>query len=539
MRLHDRILNDRIRRRGAGLKRTRVGALAAAVITVGMFAPFASAQPGEERFAGPRPQVQWVSSLGEALSISGREDKPVLIFMTMDGERANDFMTAETYRRSDILALAEHVAPIVTNVTVHAATPDDPCPKYDGITCRDHVAAEAAVVSTFFASGQNITVPHHIFLDATGRPIVRREFLIDGATLANLMMRAIRIVNPERARAAATSLESKLVAGLASDRQDERNEALTTVLDRCDGGDEIARTLLFEVDPAQLTPDQERAVLERCVAEPDAAFASDVARLVRGGSETLRAESIRRLAERIGDERFGRHAVTTLVRTLAAAPDAALRTSIENALGVSRDNGSLRFADSIRSSRFAIARALARHGDPAALDLLAATIESTASPEQRTDAALAMLDYPSYRVVPILARGLASGGADRAVLARVLGELGDPAAAPALMRALENQSPALRASAATALGMLKYEEAIAPLTTMARDASLDGSVRVAAAAALVELGSQEGAVDVLIEFADDPFHDAAARHALQRAHAGSVPESASDWRAWWDEQRGE
>lgn len=498
----------------------------------------AAAQPGEGRFDGPRAEMPWVSSLGEALSISGREDKPVLIFMTMDGERANDYMANETYRRSDILALAEHVAPIVTNVSVHAATPDDPCPKYKGITCRDHVAAEAAIVSAFFTPGQNITVPHHIFLDATARPIVRREFLIDGTTLANLMMRAIRIVNPGRARAAVTTIEPKLAAALVAESKDTRNSALSTLIGRCAEGDEIARTLLFEVDPARLTPEQGQAVLDRYLVAPDAAFADDLAGLIRRGSATLRAEAIRRLAGHIGTEEHGRAAVAILVRALATAPDAALRTSIETALGVSRNEGSLRFTDTIRPSRFAIARALARHGDPAALDLLAATIESTEIPQRRTDAALAMLDYPSYRVVPILARALAAGGADRAVIARVLGELGDTTAAPSLMRALEAKSPALRASAATALGMLKYENATPALTALARNDSLDSSVRVAAAAALVELGIEEGAIEVLIEFADHPIHDAAASHALERAHAGRVPESASDWRAWWNEQRG-
>lgn len=141
-----------------------------------------------------------------------------------------------------------------------------------------------------------------------------------------------------------------------------------------------------------------------------------------------------------------------------------------------------------------------------------------------------------------LAAAVARGGADRGALVTVLGWIGAPAiqtlvallseaaleetvmralvaigkdAVPALLRLLEHGEPGVRASAATALGLLDDRRALPALLTGLDDP--DADVVAAAAGALAGLGD-ESAIDGLIGVYAHP-HAAARRAAIAAVNA--------------------
>lgn len=92
----------------------------------------------------------------------------------------------------------------------------------------------------------------------------------------------------------------------------------------------------------------------------------------------------------------------------------------------------------------------------------------------------------SAQPVEKLSEALASKDSERDVYAKVLGDLGDTKAIPALSAALRDASPLVRASAANALGKLGAQEAAANLSPALDDP--EGRVRQAAVNALRLLG---------------------------------------------------
>lgn len=503
---------------------------------------------------GAQPtRVAWIGSLGEGLSRASETRMPTMIFMTMDGERANDYMAAVTYRDAGIVELAAHVHPVLSTSFTHTSVEGAECPKYGSVTCAEHQDVEARVTSTFFGQGQSIDVPQHLFLAPGGGLLDRRRFQISTATLRNMMIRAIRAVDPQRAADVAGEYYADIRQQLERGNAVTRAAALDGLLMLADSGDEIARTALLDIDPARLSSDQEGALLDSVIANPDSSMIDGIARLICTGGEDFRAAAMQRLrdsgagagagetdTEDAGSATDRTNAIrqAILVRSLALAGDAALRVEIETALGVTRRGGKLQFAaDLSERDQRSIAFALARHADPAALPILEGIIASPPNMTLLADAGIALLRYPTSTALSIFERELARGGADRAVIARLIGELGDPRGADSLMGALRDSSIALRTAASRALGFIGYRDAVPALTELTENTSIDNSIRVAAAAALVDLGSTNG-IRPLIEYVENPVLGGAAREALQHAHATTAPRTSSEWRRWWSEQRG-
>ena len=503
---------------------------------------------------GSRPtRVQWISSLGEAMARSNETGRPAMVFMTMDGERANDYMAAVTYREAGVVELASHLHPLVSSSFTHSDNDETECPKYGTVTCAQHKEVERRVRAIFFPSDETIDTPQHLFLGPGATLIDRRRFQVSSAELRNLMIGALRMTHPTYAVEAASEYYADLRNDLERGNTVARVAAMDALLMLADSGDEVARTALLAVDPSRFSRDQEDALLDRVVTTTDAGMIESIAQLVARGSENFRAGAIRRLqagdaaaaaanaqAREAGNTRipatrsFGR---LILIETLARATDAALRAEIESTLGVTRSNGRLVFPDDMNErTQFSVALALSNHADPTALPLLEETLAAPANATQRTDAGMAVMRYPTTVALSILESELARGGSSRAVLARLVGELGDLRGADTLMAALDDDSTALRCTAARALGHLGYRDAIPVLIRMIDDETIDSSVRVAAAAALVDLGSTAG-IRPLIDHVENPVLGGTAREALRDAHATTAPRSSSEWRRWWNEQR--
>ena len=475
--------------------------------------------------------VKWVPNMAVALDRSIEENLPAFIFMTMDGEVANEYMAVNTYRQPWIWQLAAHTIPVLSSAFRHSEKVGDICPKYGSVTCEDHMAAEGPIAARFLTP-EYPEVPQHIFLRPSGDVIERRMFYLGFEALRNMLIRSIRTVNPERGLEAATEYYEGLVESLRYGDSTERAEALRDLLILTDNVDDVARTALLAADLTTLSPDQERAILDRYLpgAAPDRNWF--IAELLLRGSPVLRADAIRRLRDEPADER-----VSVLTTALGKAGDYAIRSSLERALGVDRERDRVRLSGLGPMDRMQVALALANHADPAALPHLFELIRSDLDAEARNDCALALTKYPANRVLPFLAEELAKGGAERSIHARVLGDLGDPRGVQPLRDAMQDASVVLRISAARSLGMLGDRTALPQLREILDAEGVDGSIRVSVAAAMLDLGARE-AIPVLIDLIDHPVHGAKARARLRAAYTERPPQGSGEWQQWWNRRGG-
>jgi len=471
--------------------------------------------------------VPWVGSLAEALDLSRERNLPVFIFMTMDGEVANEYMAANTYRQPWLRELAQHTVPVVSSTFEHPSGPGGKCAKFGSVTCIEHIAAEGPIAELFL-SVEFSEVPQHIFLRPSGELIERRMFYLGFEALRNMIMRAIRVVNPERALRAAAEHYEDVLEPFRYGSAAERAAALRDLLVLADNYDEVARTALLAIDPSVLSPEQERAVLDRFLPGASEDRAWFVTRLLLEGSPALRVEAVRRLRVEEGDAAF-----SILVSALGSAQSATLRARIEEALGVVRTRDEVRFPGMTDAQRREAALALARQADPAALPALFECVRDEPSSEARTDCVLSLVRYPPAQVLPFLVEQLERGGPDQAIVARAIGELGDPRGRAALRRAMGDPSVVLRVSAARSLGLLGDAGALPLLRGILSREDLDDSIRVSVASALLDLGVEDG-IPLLIELADHPVHGPAARARLREAHSERPPRGASEWRRWWE-----
>lgn len=487
--------------------------------------------------------VRWLPSMADALDRSQDENLPVMLFMTMDGEVANEYTAANTLKQPGIVLLANQVLPVLSSAFEHSDDPaNDPCSKYGSVTCFEHMAAEGPIAAMFLTVEYS-EVPQWIFLRPSGDLIERRMFYAGFETWRNMIVRALREVNPERALAAAASYYENLVDQLRYGSSARRANALRDLLVFADNIDEVARTALLTVDPSTLSPDQEMEILDRFLPGIEANRVWFVARLLQKGSPALRAEAIRRLradaaaGDEAGDEAVGAAAFETMALALEWG-DFPLRTALEPAMGIERADGKVRFSGiEDRGRRQRVALALARHADPAVLPHLFGWIRDGIDARRRNDCALALLRYPVGDVLPFLLEELERGGPDRAILARVIGELGDPSALAALRAAMRDDSVILRVSVARSLGLLGDTSAQSLLRGILVEEDIDDSVRVAVAAALLDLGD-ESSMSVLIELSDHPVHGPRARARLREAYTARPPRGASEWEQWWNERGG-
>ena len=135
------------------------------------------------------------------------------------------------------------------------------------------------------------------------------------------------------------------------------------------------------------------------------------------------------------------------------------------------------------------ATALGRVGAVRAIPHLIAQLYETTSRWDVSAVTGALKRLGDTAAVGVMVEELESSGSaysERTRAARVLGAMEDPAAVPALIRALEDEEPAVRVSASKALGRLRDHRALVPLVNLLDDE--DCHVRGSAVTSLGRLG---------------------------------------------------
>lgn len=117
--------------------------------------------------------IPWQRTMEDALELSGRTGKPLLICVNMDEEPASETFAAKKYRDPAFAELASRFVPVIASPNRHNPRDYDaqgrriPCPRFGCVTCGEHMAMEQAAFERFF--GDQRVAPRHIGVAADGR----------------------------------------------------------------------------------------------------------------------------------------------------------------------------------------------------------------------------------------------------------------------------------------------------------------------------------------------------------------------------------
>ena len=260
---------------------------------------------------------------------------------------------------------------------------------------------------------------------------------------------------------------------------------------------EARATMLMREDERRF----DAAAIEAAAAHPDARVRASAAHAAGSIGDARGLPTLARLS-RDSDASVRREAALGLeiggfpdgapvAAAALADPEAAVRCAAARAVAARRAaGGDSVLVEAIRADpRPCLLYALARFGtEPAAA--AARDLAGSASPDVHRAAVYAFTRNPVASSSAAIAAALADPDAEAAGwAARALGILGDPAALPALSRALERREPGVRTLAANAIGQIEEKRAtpipsaaVAKLVALSRDSH--ASVAVSALSAL-------------------------------------------------------
>jgi len=120
----------------------------------------------EEPKTYAEPLMPWQRSLDDALVLSKRLQKPLLLCVNTDGEQASESLAARRYRDPEFAALADGFIPLLASPDKHNARDYDDRgrrihdPKFGRLTDLEHIDIEPRLYERYF-NGQRVA-PRHI-----------------------------------------------------------------------------------------------------------------------------------------------------------------------------------------------------------------------------------------------------------------------------------------------------------------------------------------------------------------------------------------
>jgi tetratricopeptide (TPR) repeat protein len=117
--------------------------------------------------------IPWQRTWDDAVVMSQRTRRPILVCVNMDGEIASEHYAGVRYRDPEIAKSYEQYVCVIASVYRHNPRDHDeqgrriPCPRFGTCTCGEHMAMEP-IVFTKFLDGQRIA-PRHILVELDGK----------------------------------------------------------------------------------------------------------------------------------------------------------------------------------------------------------------------------------------------------------------------------------------------------------------------------------------------------------------------------------
>jgi hypothetical protein len=484
----------------------------------------------------PAASMPWLPSVRDAFATAESGALPILVAMTMDGERANDALAAHHFKDPEVIRVAEFLPCLVASVFgeggVHANEVDHGevegvCTRYGSIPCEAHRAVEAWARNEL-VSDPEFTVPRHFLVAPDGRILAERGYYLSERALRWMILRALRDVNSDAAvwtcLRRLQPLWRTLCAGAESD---ERREAVATLARLVESGDGYAAMLLRGVALDALPGDVRLQILDALLVPA----LDDPARALQGFLHDTEPAIRMRAWQRLATVPARVDAVTAAGALAFEEDDSALAAALP-ALRVEERGEALAVADAEVGERWRIVEILLGRADAASVKGVDAILDQVGT--EGRNRILRVLarnpeDETGIRRLFTLATAPDVGAiAAMRALAGVSGDF-DARVKDVLTSQLKSPNALVRQEAATSLGRRGATSAASPLEAALLDA--DQPVRLAAAIALWRLGNRAGG-SVLVDSVDDPESGAEARSLLEAAWSEAAPADAAGWRKW-------
>jgi len=163
-----------------------------------------SGQPSGAAEAGPsgpsalpaRASIAWQGDWDAALALAKAENRPVMLAVNMDGERANDTLAEDTYEDKMIRALAEGVVALPASGFDHGS---GTCSRFGEVSCAEHQAIDKKARAEVLPAGPDgaVIAPQHVFLDGDGKVLMSVAYGITADELAWCLVTARLKVDPD------------------------------------------------------------------------------------------------------------------------------------------------------------------------------------------------------------------------------------------------------------------------------------------------------------------------------------------------------
>jgi hypothetical protein len=394
----------------------------------------------------PATDIPWRFSIPAALAESKKTGRAVFLVMTMDGEKANDWMSAHHYHDREVVRAAREVVPILSSAFGKGGVgegdghdeKDGKCTRYGVIPCQVHQQIEKEARMALMETRMVFEVPRHFARTPEGDLLFERVFFLSERDLVRLLARALRLTDRAAAVRVARERLVSVMEDLAHADPAVRKKGARALALLASSGDEHAAALVQGLAalglPAAVRADILGELHPCGVTSPAATFGD----LVRDPDRDVRRALFGRIGEVATDEALLDRLASEIRTNDGPARDALLR-----ALDIEAKGGEI----TVRA--------------PAAGNRWRLVEELVEAPEigrvRGLDDALKDVDRPArYRLLRALGRRAAA----------------DPALQEVLIRASRGGSPlaALRAIGVAAASMTPPNPMLGTLLEMARSA---------------------------------------------------------------------
>jgi hypothetical protein len=128
--------------------------------------------------AAPPPALEWQHTFAAAKERAAADRKPLLVVVMDEPEVACREMFDRVYTDAEVAKKLASFVLVPCCISTHTSG-DGHCPRYRGVDCTEHQAIEKELRARFADPvTQLVTVPQHAVLDAAGKLILKRVYLM-------------------------------------------------------------------------------------------------------------------------------------------------------------------------------------------------------------------------------------------------------------------------------------------------------------------------------------------------------------------------
>ncbi|HHI81116.1 MAG TPA: hypothetical protein ENK02_14210 [Planctomycetes bacterium] len=139
--------------------------------------------------------IRWERSWEDAVAVSQKTHRPILICVNMDGEIASEHYAGVRYRQKEIARLYKPYVCVIASVYRHNVRDYDdqgrriPCPRFGTVTCGEHIAIEPIIYEKFL-DGKRVA-PRHIMVELDGKESYDIYYALDTASVFEAIEKGI------------------------------------------------------------------------------------------------------------------------------------------------------------------------------------------------------------------------------------------------------------------------------------------------------------------------------------------------------------